>query len=97
MLRVREIKLSFQDDNENNLKLSILKKLRLPKNYNLTYKVVRKSLDARKKPEVYYVYEILCTLDKKEEAAEEEIKQIKLEQDLLEDSYTNFEMGENIE
>ena len=42
MLRVREIKLSFQDDNENNLKLSILKKLRLPKNYNLTYKVVRK-------------------------------------------------------
>lgn len=68
MLRVREIKLSFQDDNENNLKLSILKKLRLPKNYNLTYKVVRKSLDARKKPEVYYVYEILCTLDKKEEA-----------------------------
>ena len=56
MLRVREIKLNFQDDNENNLKLSIQKKLRLPKNYNLTYKVVRKSLDARKKPEVYYVY-----------------------------------------
>ena len=76
MLRVREIKLSFQDDNENNLKLSILKKLRLPKNYNLTYKVVRKSLDARKKPEVYYVYEILCTLDKKEEARLLKLKKI---------------------
>lgn len=40
---------------------------------------------------------IMKWLDKKEDAAEEEIKQIKLEQDLLEDSYTNFEMGENIE
>lgn len=68
MLRVREIKLNFKEDNENNLKLSILKKLRLPQNYNLTYKVVKKSIDARRKPDIYFVYEVLCTLDKKEEA-----------------------------
>ena len=68
MLRVREIKLNYKNDEEKTLKLNILKKLGLPKNYNLTYKVVKKSLDARRKPDIYYVYEILCTLDKKKEA-----------------------------
>ena len=38
---------------------------------------------------------IMKWLDKKEDAAEEEIKQIKLEQDLLEDSYSNFEVEED--
>ena len=64
MLRVREIKLEYDIDSAANLRLKILKKLRLPKDCNLTYKIVKKSIDARKKPEVYYVYEVLCELDK---------------------------------
>ena len=64
MLRIREIKLKYDIDSATNLKLSILKKLKLPKNYNLNYKIVKKSIDARKKPDVYYVYEVLCELDK---------------------------------
>ena len=64
MLRIREIKLKYDIDSAANLKLSILKKLKLPKNYNLNYKIVKKSIDARKKPDVYYVYEVLCELDK---------------------------------
>ena len=64
MLRVREIKLEYDIDSAANLRLKILKKLRLPKDCNLTYKIVKKSIDARKKPEVYYVYEVLCNLDK---------------------------------
>ena len=58
------------------LKLSILKKLKLPKNYNLNYKIVKKSIDARKKPDVYYVYEVLCELDKNLEETTYEIKEI---------------------
>ena len=64
MLRVREIKLEYDIDSADNLRLKILKKLRLPKDCNLTYKIVKKSIDARKKPYVYYVYEVLCNLDK---------------------------------
>ena len=84
MLRIREIKLKYDIDSAANLKLSILKKLKLPKNYNLDYKIVKKSIDARKKPDVYYVYEVLCKLDKN------------LEEKLLGANNNDIVMGEDV-
>ena len=67
MLKVREIKIRYDLDTKDNLKKSILKKLRLVRDYPISFKIIKKSIDARKKPDIYYVYEVLCTLDKKEE------------------------------
>ena len=70
MLKIREIKIKYQDDNEKTLVEAILKKLRLSKrdgNGVIDFKIVKKSIDARKKPDIYYVYEVLCRLDEKME------------------------------
>ena len=56
MIRVRNIKLLIEEDNENNLKNKVCKKLRI-NNIN-NYKIVKKSIDARDKNNIYYVYEL---------------------------------------
>ena len=80
----QEIKVEYDIDSAANLRLKILKKLRLPKDCNLTYKIVKKSIDARKKPEVYYVYEVLCNLDKN------------LEENLLKVNNKDIVMGKEV-
>ena len=55
MLRIRQIKLNI-DENENNLKQKISQKLKIKENDILSYKINKKSIDARK--EIMYVYEI---------------------------------------
>ena len=55
MIRIRQIKLNI-DENENNLKQKISQKLKIKENDILTYKINKKSIDARK--EIMYVYEI---------------------------------------
>ena len=60
MIRVRNIKLLIEEDNESNLKNKICKKLRIN---NITdYKIVKKSIDARDKESIYYSYEIDCNI-----------------------------------
>ena len=58
MLRIRQIKLPIEKDNENFLLTAISKilKVSIKDLSNLT--IVKKSLDARKKDNVHYVYEI---------------------------------------
>ena len=69
MLKIREIKIRYQDDNVRALEDAILKKLRLTKGENfIDFKIAKKSIDARKKPDIYYVYEVMCSLDEKTEA-----------------------------
>ena len=63
MLKVREIKVKYQNDNEENLRSAIIKKLRLAKTEEFEYKIAKKSIDARKKPDIYCVYEVMCKLD----------------------------------
>ena len=55
MIRIRQIKLNI-DENENNLKQKISQKLKIKENDILSYKINKKSIDARK--EIMYVYEI---------------------------------------
>lgn len=56
MIRVRNIKLLIEEDNEENLLNKTCKKLRI-NNIN-NYNIVKKSIDARDKNNIYYVYEL---------------------------------------
>ena len=56
MIRVRNIKLLIEEDNENNIINKVCKKLRI-NNIN-SYRIVKKSIDARDKSNIYYVYEL---------------------------------------
>ena len=56
MIRVRNIKLLIEEDNEDNLLKKTCKKLRI--NSINSYKIVKKSIDARDKNNIYYVYEL---------------------------------------
>lgn len=59
MIKVRQIKINIEEDNELNLKTKILKKLHIKETDLLTYKISKKSIDARKKPLIYFVYEVV--------------------------------------
>ena len=60
MLKIRNIKISVKEDNQDKIiKDYILKK------YNLnvsSFTINKKSIDARHKPDVYYVYEVLVNI-----------------------------------
>lgn len=57
MLRIRQIKLSI-NHNENDLKLKLTKKLKIKENDIINFKINKKSIDARDKNNLMYVYEI---------------------------------------
>ena len=63
MIRVRNIKLLIEEDNEENLLKKVTKKLRINKINN--YKIIKKSIDARDKSNIYYVYELDIEVDEK--------------------------------
>ncbi len=58
MIRLNQIKLKI-DYKEEDIKLVLSKQLRIYKDQVLSYKMVKRSIDARKKPNVYYV----CVFD----------------------------------
>lgn len=57
MIRIRQIKLQVNED-ENKLKHKISQKLKIKESDILNYKINKKSIDARKKENIMYVYEI---------------------------------------
>ena len=57
MLRVHNIKLSFGHD-EASLIRAVSKKLNINAKNIESYKIIRRSLDIRKRPDIYYVYTI---------------------------------------
>lgn len=62
MIRINQIKLKV-DHNELDLKKTISKKLRLNKeNASFTYNIVKQSIDARHKSDIYMVYSVDVTL-----------------------------------
>lgn len=58
MYRIRQIKIKVEEDNTDNLLLKISKKVNISKDKILSYKIKRKSIDARNKNEIYFVYEV---------------------------------------
>ena len=63
MIRVRQIKISIEKDNEEELLRIISKKIKVSLDEINSYKIVKKSLDARFKPDLYYIYEVDIEID----------------------------------
>lgn len=55
MIRIRQIKLSIDKD---NLKDEIISRLKINSNDLIDYKINKRSIDARHKPDLYYIYEV---------------------------------------
>ena len=62
MLRVRQISLNINDDNLKTLKKKLVKKLGVSEESIKSWKIVKKSLDARDKAFISYVYEVEVAL-----------------------------------
>lgn len=62
MLRVRQISLNINDDNIKTLKKKLVKKLGVSEESIKSWKIVKKSLDARDKAFISYVYEVEVAL-----------------------------------
>lgn len=61
MIKINQLKLPV-DHSEEDLTTKIKRELKLGKNDIFIYKVLKRSLDARKKPELFYVYSIQVEL-----------------------------------
>ena len=86
MYRVRQVKVRVED---NNILDSLTKKLRIDKEKIKEIKVLKQSLDARDKDNIYYVYELLVDIDFK----------LKLGNDILEyekEEYIFPESGDKV-
>jgi hypothetical protein len=58
MIRVRQIKISIYEDNSDNLLNKISNKLKIDSKSIDNFKIVKKSIDARDKNNILYVYEV---------------------------------------
>lgn len=67
MLRVRQIKVEVEQDNEENLRKAICKKIRISKEDILDVVIHKQSIDARNKEYIYYVYEVNVELKNEKE------------------------------
>lgn len=63
MITVSNIKISLNED-EANIKDKIAKKLKL-KNTDIHYKILKESLDARKRDNIHFIYQVLVDADEK--------------------------------
>lgn len=72
MIRINQLKLDI-NYKESDLKKAIIKYLRISENNLLSYKLSKRSLDARKKPKVHYV----CVVDVKTTNEEDLLKKNK--------------------
>ena len=58
MIRIRQIKIPIEKDNFNHLKKKVSIILNCPETDIKTISISKKSLDARKKPNIFYIYEV---------------------------------------
>ena len=58
MIRVRQIKIPIEKDCKEELKNKISKKIKIQNQDILEIKINKKSLDARNKPQLFYIYEV---------------------------------------
>ncbi len=66
MIRIDQIKLNINCQ-EEDIKKYLAKKLRINEKAILSYEILKKSIDGRKKPEIYFVYSIAVSLSTEDE------------------------------
>ena len=57
VLRIRQVKIPITSDNEKFIMKKIASKLNVSSSAISSYKIVKKSIDARDKNNIFYVYE----------------------------------------
>ena len=62
MLRIRQIKIDVTKANIDNIKKEVARKLRININDINDLKINKESIDARKKPQISYIYEVDCSI-----------------------------------
>lgn len=65
MIQINQLKVSA-DKEQSNLKPIIAKYLGISQEEILDYRLLKRSIDARKKPEIFYIYSVAVDLGKKE-------------------------------
>lgn len=65
MIRINQLKLPI-NHTDIDLRNKISKELKLNKHAEFSYKIVKKSIDARKKPHIFYVYAVNVTVNNEE-------------------------------
>ncbi len=66
MIRVRQVKIPIVEDSRENLLFKISKKLRISPSNILNYQIIKKSIDARDKNNIFFVYEVDVLLSSEE-------------------------------
>ena len=74
MIRVRQIKINIEKDNLSNLKREVIKRLKVDEIKSIN--IVKKSIDARDKNNIYYVYELDIETPFEEKILKKNIKDI---------------------
>ena len=67
MIRLRQIKVNIEDEQTKTLLKKISKLLKVEPSKIKNYTLIKKSLDARKKDELFYVYEVDVEVDNEKE------------------------------
>lgn len=62
MIRVKQIKVSIDKNTKEEIKEKVIKKLHIPPADVLDIKIKKQSLDAREKPNLFFVYDLLVTI-----------------------------------
>ena len=63
MIRVRQVKVDCKNDNNLELIRQVSRKLKIEQEEIKKLRIVKKSIDARFKPSIYYIYEVDITID----------------------------------
>lgn len=66
MIKVRQIKIEIEKDNHDELKRKISKKLKIKIDDIIDFKISKKSIDARDKNNVHFVYEVILEIKNKD-------------------------------
>ena len=74
MIRVRQIKVKIDEDNLKSIKSQVIKRLKVDQINNIN--IVKKSIDARDKNNIYYVYELDIDTPFEEKILKSKIKDI---------------------
>ena len=77
MLIINQLKVSI-NDNTDNLTIAISKKLRMNQDSIIHYKIVKRSTDARKKHDIYFVYSVLVEVENESNILSKKIKNVEL-------------------
>ena len=75
MLKINQLKVSIKDK-QDDLTIAISKKLRIASENILRYQILKSSLDARKKKEIYFVYNLLVKVKSEKAILTKKIKNV---------------------